>query len=381
MSRPLLAASRPVATAILLLVATVAALVLAELLLRGLGVGTYSLAERVLFYSLPAFVGDAEQGVHYAPNTDIRSVPVYGDQIDYDLTQHTNNLGFYDSIDYYPTPAGTRNVVFIGDSFTAGYGGFNWVSRLREWFALNPPTAVFNLGVGGTGIHHYAPLLASFHRQIGFNEVNIVAISNDFIRPMWWPLQHEEGISFCFEGESAAHCRAARTPFLLRVEIDASREALLERARSVYADNQSLAPAPPHFYQQLRLYTLLCDALSDHFPHSANVTLCPHVKNHYYPNYLKSSIYQESIDMLRRLPEQYPGVRFRLWHAPQKGEAILGNYAFEVGQDLAGSAVEYIPLLHACAWTRGDYHKHDGHLNPSGYNKLLACVEQQVVHR
>lgn len=347
-------------------------LVGAEWVLRLAGVGYYSLHDQVLFYTFPAFVGDAQTGVRYAPNTSIREVAVYGDQIDYDVVQHSNNLGFYDDIDYQRAPEPVRDIVVIGDSFTAGSGGFAWVAGLRP--GLAPGSAIYNLGVGSASVHHFLPLLSSFARDIPFDEVNIVVISNDFFRPFWLPVQKQDALWFCPGFNQPYDCSSMRRPLIHRLDSEDSHRKLLEKAAAIYANSRQSGSDKPAYLRRLNLYTVFCDALSDYLPRQTNVAICPHLKVHYYPSYVKDQIYRDSVERIKALPGKFPGVKFRVLHMPEKGEVVLGEYGLDIAADIADANIEYVSLLRECAWDRRDFYKHDGHPNMSGYAKLRDCV-------
>lgn len=184
---------------LLLIVTTFICLLVAELMLRMTPIGSYSLKQRVLFYSKPAFLALDGQAVSYQPNTEIRSVAVYGDQIDYDTTKKTNNLGFYDQLDYHKTADGIKDIAFIGDSFTSSSGGNQpWVIGLRENIQRDD-IQLYNFGVSATGLTHFHYLLKHLlsEDKVTLDEVNLMVISNDFFRYIWYPLSTEDGVRLC----------------------------------------------------------------------------------------------------------------------------------------------------------------------------------------
>lgn len=345
-----------------------------ELALRLFNVAQYSLHDQILFYTLPAFSGDVETGVRYVPNATIREVAVYGDQIDYDVVQTTNNLGFYDNIDYLPTTDDRRNVVFIGDSFTAGSGGFSWLPQLREAALKNSHSNIFNLGVGSASVHHFAPLLDSFNNTIPFDEVNIIVIANDFYRPFWLPVQKEDALWFCRANGTLNDCSERTAPLIYGTTIDESQNSILERSRLIYRDRRGNKQKSASILTDSRIFTVFCDGVADVFTGDAVEHYCPHLKVRYLHSYTKNATYQHALAALLELPKTYPNVKFRLLYLPEKGDASNGRYALDLAQDFADNAFEFVPLLNKCGFTRRDYYPNDGHLTKDGYRKLRDCV-------
>jgi len=145
---------------------------------------------------------------------------VYDGSIEYDVRYHTNNLGFIDDRDYpdpTATPPTSQQYAVVGNSFTAGiHGGKPWVPALRaDLTAALGQTEVYNLGVEGTGMQHFADLLVSFARDRPFTHVVIVAISNDFQRPRWRPEMAPDGLHFCPADEMPQRLHGATTATII----------------------------------------------------------------------------------------------------------------------------------------------------------------------
>ena len=156
----------------LLLGSLLVCVVITELGLRLTSIGIYSQNYRVLMYSIPSFTQTSRYAIRYKPNIAIRTVAVYGDQIDYDVTNTTNNLGQYDNVPYQKTADSIRDIVFVGDSFTSGSGGTKpWVTTLREQLNRSD-IALYNLGVSATSVQHFYYMLKEFEKEIPFDEVN-----------------------------------------------------------------------------------------------------------------------------------------------------------------------------------------------------------------
>ena len=83
----------------LILASVTFSLVVAEIALRLTNIGKYSLYDRTLFFTAPSLTQGKNQTVKYEPKTNIRSVAIYGDEVDYDINYGTNNLGIVDKVD------------------------------------------------------------------------------------------------------------------------------------------------------------------------------------------------------------------------------------------------------------------------------------------
>jgi len=360
------------------LTATVLALAAAELALRASGIGGYSVYDRVLFYTFPAFVDDGSGSVRYAPNTVIREVAIFGDQIDYDTTYSSNNLGFLDSVDYGPTGPDVHDVVFIGDSFTAGTGGYPWGPDLREHLTDPHATRIYNLGVGSFSIYHIDRLLSGFTQEVDFEEVNVLVISDDFFRPFWRPVQHDDALWFCPTAGEKVDCSAHRPPIIHRLSLNDTPAALRARAQDIYTASRHPRHFTPSLWQQLNLYIIACDAYHRVRPAEANVAACPHLYYQFYRDYQKNDRYRGALDTLRALPEKHPGVKFRLLHIPEKSEVAIGRYTLDLRDDLRGTDIEFVPLLERCHWAMDMYYRHDMHFTRDGYRHLRDCVSENV---
>lgn len=373
--------SKPVHTARLLLLSLTAiavTLTAVELVLRVGAINVHSVYDRVLFYTFPAFVDDGLGSVRYAPNSEIREVAVFGEQIDYDRRHRSNNLGFLDNIDYEPAEAGVYGVVFVGDSFTAGTGGYPWVPELRKRVHNGQSTRIYNLGVGSASIYHMDKLLASFKHEVGYSEVNVLLITDDFFRPFWRPVQHDNTLWFCpTEGETV-DCSALRRPIIHQLSITDNADRLRAAAQEIYMAGRYPMYYTPSWLQQLRLYRIACDAYHRIRPNQANVIACPHLYYQHYRDYQKNQKYFQAMSVVQGWPAKFPDVKFRLFHIPEKSEVVVGKYTLDIANELRATNIDFVPLLKTCDWTVDLYYEHDTHLTPDGYRHLRDCVAQHL---
>ncbi|MBD2653903.1 SGNH/GDSL hydrolase family protein [Synechocystis sp. FACHB-383] len=363
---------------IVLIFASIAfSLVLAEIVLRLTNLGKYSLYDRTLFFTAPSLVQGKDKTVKYEPKTDIRSVAIYGDQVDYDITYGTNNLGFVDNVDYDFNLASTKKIVFIGDSFTAGDGSnYTWVSQLRQLLD-RPDINLYNFGVTGTGIKHFQQLLASVKDTVRFNEINIMVIGNDFFRPLWYPVVQGQALWFCSQ-ENAQDCVEKYPPVIYTADKNESQTELINRAKQLYETKNLPEQSKPNFLQQFRLYNLICDlySLGNNKPSSLN--LCPHLRFAQANEYDKNELYKDSLTTLQEIKDSFPDAVIRVVHIPEKGEIFNNKYSLEIRDDIKQMGLEYVPLLEICPWNRDMYHKHDAHFNDLGYRNLTNCIWENL---
>lgn len=365
---------------IFLLVTTVVIfLIVSEVLLRLTSIGDYSLNRRALFYSTPSFVLHDDGVVRYARNAAIRSVAIYGDNIDYDVVNMTNNMGLYDNIPYEKTSESIKNVAFLGDSFTAGSGSKKpWVTTLRETYG-EEGHQYYNLGIGGTGVEQFGTLLQMFSTHVALDEVNIMVISNDFFRVQWYPLDGPGGLRLCSRAQSTQECMQYTRPVIEEVGIEDSTDSILNRARDIYEQKKVNEDAKKSFKNKVRLFNIGCDLIAHFRKDRASLyDDCPHLKLFRALQYTKNPQYYKSLETIKSLITQYPDVRFRLFHFPEKEEVYAGSYALDVAKDIEELGIEYLPLYNLCDWDLSMFHKHDTHPNDQGYLKLAECVSRFI---
>lgn len=362
--------------ALLVIASILIALCITEFALRTTLIGKYSLNDRVLFYSAPSFI-DRYENVRYESNSRVRTVAIYGDNIDYDTTNITNNMGFYDNVSYQESGVGIRDIGFLGDSLTSGSGSdVPWVTQMRQLLD-SPETRLYNLGVAGTGIFHFRRLLKYFDHEVPLDEVNIMAISDDFFRPLWYPQQHVDGTIFCpgSSQQNLDECLTSRKPviyFIKHVDNDA---VLLARAQEIYRNNEKNRDGGRSIFKSFRLYSLLCDAYFSLAGSSPSLEKkCPHLSVFQFPIVEKNELYASSLDQLKGLLSEHSKLKFRLFHIPGKSEVSAGRYFIDIAEDIQNLGLEYVPLLHSCDWQASMFHKHDRHPNNSGYSNLANCM-------
>ena len=266
------------------------------------------------YFSSGALIEDDCGAVHYAPNRLIRAAALYGEHTEYDVSFRTNNRGYVDLYDYTPRPSGedkTERIAFVGDSFTAGFhGGDPWVANLRgKLRKAGRVVEVYNLGVSGTGLAHFAKRLKCEHRVLDFDHIVIAAISDDLER---WkgkaPTPREERGKFYF-------CYA-----------DTTHQACLQRGSRTFA-------FPDDTMQVTTLIRRIkADvSLTDHLRHHTHVgtTLRAIKKRLRGTTEDKRLVAETAPAILRQIRADMPDKGITFLHLPQKQEVRRNAYDFD----------------------------------------------------
>lgn len=307
---------------------------------------------RLLFTS-EAPIRDDLGAIRYQPQRSVRSVLLYGDEIEIDTTFHTNDLGLVDHRDYLPQLAADRSYAFLGDSYAAGVeGGRPWIPELRDRLGLQ----AYTLGMGATGVLGFERMLESVSRRLVFTDVIFVAISDDFFRPLWRPLVHDGDLWVCADAESDEDC-VRHLPIAHLMQPSDSKADLVARAHEIRAARARARGSVRSWLRRSRLLTLARDLVVARVRGARRET-----------------VVDESVAAIRRIRRARPEARIRFVHVPDKYETRRGEYDLDLAARLEGTGVEYLPVLGACPWSTQNYHANDNHPDAAGYQVLAACV-------
>ena len=324
---------------------------LAELIVRGLHPAVLELESRVFFTDTP-FLHD-ERGTHYPPNRAVRAAPVTREGLEWDARFTTNNLGFVDHRDYSEDGPAGPSLVFVGDSYAAGVeGGKPWIPDLRDTLGLR----IYNLGMGATGVQHFERLIQGLPRWIAPTEIVVIAISDDFFRPLWRPLVSSGQIRLCAEQESDAVC--GQRPVTAHL-IEQDGQDLVSRARQIRAEAAPATRGTRSWLSSSRLLVFVKRSVEQ-----------------LWRRRLRAAVFEENLRALRRIGAKHLGARVRLVHVPDKYELRLGRYEIDLAAEAKAARIEYIAVLGNCPLTPGDFFAHDDHPNAVGYRKLSDCVSR-----
>jgi lysophospholipase L1-like esterase len=305
-------------------------------------------ASRTLFWSSPLFTMDSMGAVSYTPDTTVRQAAVYGGKIEYDVTYEINNLGLVDDQDYNASSA-RRRVAIVGDSFTEGiHGGVPWVPALRRRW-LGADTEVYNLGISATGIVQFHRLLRRVSRQVSFNEIVIVAISNDFYRDVWYSLVVDGEVKLCRPEVTETDCRnASPVAYVAQPGDDVvGMASRLETSRV----HSRLGRVATILWQRGMAW------------------------------WRNRGVMQKSLTALEDIWREFPDIPVTVVHVPEREEAIAGRYGLEIRAEVEQRGMAYVPALNACGWSPALYLHLDSHPNQRGYDAIARCVEEHVLKR
>jgi hypothetical protein len=220
--------------------------------------------------------------------------------------------------------------------------------------------------------------LLSLGQTIDFNEIVLLAISNDFYRPFWWPLTGPDTIRFCLEDESEETC-AKRSPIATVIDKNASEADILGHVENLRRQRTQKAQAGGRAVDggglsgvlgASRLFRLLYDIAQD------NPLFAAGEKDQQVSEVLKDFVKRENVQTLEGIRADFPGIPIRLVHLPERHEVKSGRYDLEeLGSQATSLDIEYFPALDRCEWSASMYHPNDPHPNAQGYAMLSACIE------
>ena len=117
------------------------------------------------YYSAPLYEPSPELGFKNKPNVRVQSIQFYDDQVVYDVTQITDQFGRRIT----PSrPASKAFILFMGGSYTFGWGVEDLETLPSQVAQLAPDYAVYNYGVNAYGTNH---LLAKLEQDDLRNEI------------------------------------------------------------------------------------------------------------------------------------------------------------------------------------------------------------------
>ena len=373
----------------ILLVTLSLCLGVSELFLRHL-FSEVTFADRYALWSAPALQVKPDGAVLYQPHLNVRDIAVYGNTIDYDTHFRTNNVGLIDTIDY-PQPSDMNSnvtrIAFAGDSFTAGVGASPWVPKLRERLAQqniqeNKEIQIYNLGLIGAGFQHFHKLLTHFDPLLKYDQIVILAISNDFHRLYWRPLNDQSSIKMCPENESDTVCAKRRAfvdliPAQLDTEQIMQKISVLRKEGIAAISQQQQANLSWYRFGPLK-YLRILSTLEKYLQQEPLFVLAENEQK------IGGSIlsYAEKINKktLQEIRRSFPETPIHFIHLPQRAEIENKKYSldFDLAEHLKESNIQYQPALQTCSWDSKMFHENDPHPNAYGYAAVSKCVEQYL---
>jgi hypothetical protein len=321
-----------------------------------------------LLWSTPPFIVDSHGAVTFRPHISIREVAVYNDHIEYDMTYTTNNMGCADFIDYKRCNKElipTRRYAFVGDSFTAGAGGYNWVSGLRDkLISSGNNIMIYNFGIPGTGLWHFIRLLERASGSLEFTDIVIIAISDDMRRDYWLPFSEKGGIFFCTSDVSKEACLTTNLIATI-IEKNATEIEILNQVKQIELDREiseqhSIKGHLREVLKKSRFLRLIAHSLTTFHkePSNNNIDLTP----------------------LKRIKGLFPQCKVHFIHLPQKEEVKQIHYTLDLKTSIEALGIDYYEALTQCSWSMNMFYTNDSHPNGSGYMNISECVGQYLLH-
>jgi lysophospholipase L1-like esterase len=331
---------------------------------------------RALFWvPLPFEVGTNSE-IRFKKNERLREIVVYHQKIEYETIYKTNNEGFEDDEDYKwitdPNNLGPR-YVFVGDSFTAGSGGYSSVSSLRKKLSSQGRhIEIYNFGIPGTGIFNFDALLRTYASKGHFSHIVVVAISNDFYRRHFNPIEKNSDVYLCPHNRQSCGSEYIIGHILPRTLSDNQNYRFLDLPKT-----QSSKP-------DLEQYE---NAQSLDFKNSAlllwarsAVRRTPFVRGflHRLSNKKPKKLSKVRFTPLQRIRDRFPDVKLYFIHLPEVFEVEQNNYDIDIENQVKSIGFDYFPALKRCQFSRELFYPNDSHPNMKGYQLIERCISDYL---
>ncbi len=342
----------------LLLITLLACLPLMEIAVRIADPPLLHVGETVLLLSaVPQ--RDGHGGIRFEPNIAVREVVVAGDTIEYDVRFRTNNRGRVDHRDYTDRNQSERVYAVVGDSYAMGVeGGEPWLPKLRDDTGLE----LYNFGMGAVGVAEFARILNREAADLWFSDIVVIAISDDFTRPLFDLEVSGQDVWFCIEGQSNEQCRA-RPAIVHLIDADIDQSGLIERARAARASS-AVSNSDDSAVLRLLKYSKLL------------VFLKRLTKPTVHSGSLHTELGEQNLQALAGMRSAFPEKRLWFVHVPDKFETVRQRYDVDLGETVKSYGFDYLPALERCEFTPDLYYTNDNHPNREGYQRLSQCVRK-----
>jgi hypothetical protein len=333
------------------------ALVLAEAGLR-IFLPRLEPAEAPLLFISEGPVRDEVGAIRFPPHRMVRGVLIYGNEVEADTHFQTNDLGFVDDRDYLPTATTRVQYAFVGDSYSVGLAGDRpWIPLLRDRSGIQ----AYSFGMGGVGVLGFERVLQSVSRQLAFSDLVIVAISDDFYRPLWQPLVRGSGYWLCPDDMPDEACAQRWSPAMHLMRYDSTIADLMAQAHDIRREMAHKQGTLRTWLRSWRLVQL------------ARVAVAQQLRQP-----MRRAAFDASFEALARVRRAYPTSRIHFVHIPDRHETARGRYDIDLAALLPGAGIEYLPVLGTCPWSVQHFLPNDNHPNATGYEALAQCVTRML---
>jgi hypothetical protein len=269
--------------------------------------------------------------INFFPNSffKIDSVSLQSDEpnkiFSYNFT--SNNYGFIQNNDLNKY---AKSTVFIGDSFTQGFGYKSWVEDIKLNTAQD--TQIINAGIMSTGFIDWYYHLRLINNYFFVKNTYILFISDDMYRKQFLPTNQ------------ALNC--------IKLSIGCNTFSSFVGVDYDFNKKNSFINY---------LYVLY--------------------RNLAFNLFIKKSRFQNNIGALHRIIDENSINNLVFFHIPMIGEVLSNSYDINTSQIvdiIESSGLTYVSLLNRCYFTVDDYYQIDHHMNASGYEKLKKCIENYL---
>ena len=325
-------------------------------------------------YSTYPYDWDDKLGVHYGNNIQYSAGLAKGRHIAFLKNYQTNDMGFSDPDNYRAKLEGPgHKTAFFGDSMLASFGGDQWFSSFRKVLSgVNPSHHYFNFGVDGTGIIDITQKIRALHQEFLFDQVNILAIGNDFVRKTFIPVDQDDHLSFCLPDRvaSVSGCPVdGNKKIILNLNHDTLRKASVSVAEKL-VERATLYPK----FEIMVFY----DWLSKR-PNSKMGPKCLPVYGDISSNGSQYEVFNKSIRLLRDTLQDLK-VSSKIFYLPIKPEI---NSDLDCHEPIHARLKDiknltFVDLSDFCDFKTNDFYLWDVHLNDKGYQKLSDCLQVLV---
>ena len=240
---------------------------------------------------------------------------------------NSNNYGFIQKNDLRENK---KSTVFIGDSFTQGFGYKSWVDDIK----LNTyqDSQIINAGIMSTGFVDWFYHLRFINNNFIVENTFILFISDDIYRKQFLP------------SNQVLNC----------IKFSVGCNIFSSFVGSGYDLNRK--------YNLIDYISLLYRYIAFNF-------------------FIKQGRFQNNIAALHGIINDNSRNNLIFFHIPMFQEVILNHYDVninEIVKIIESRGINYVSLLDKCSFTIEDYYQIDHHMNSIGYEKLKICIENYL---